>query len=216
MLVPERSPVRAVIFDLDEALLARTAAWCYAIEQAVASVTGERVDARTLAEEYRRRPWRHALSVVLGDGSKIDRCEGLCVEMFQRSSMKKLLVHEGIGMGLDAVRGAFTEMGAISREPHSLALKQVQSTGLDRFLAVLSASPAEERWEPRGRFEACLEFLERTPGECVFIAPGVGELRDVAATGVRCFEAGWASDEPTGFPVIAEPGDVARLIYRLD
>lgn len=216
MLVPESPPVRAVIFDLDEALLARTAAWCYAIEQAVVSVTGERVDARPLAGEYRRRPWRHALSVVVADGSKVDRCEGLCVEMFQRSSMKKLLVHEGVGMGLDAIRGVRTEMGAISREPHNLALKQIQSTGLDRFLAVLAALPADGRWEPRAQFETCLAFLERTPGDCVFIAPGVQELREVAAAGVRCFEAGWASDEPTGFPVVAEPRDVARLLRALD
>ncbi len=87
--------VRAVIFDFDEALLVRAPAWRYTVEEAVASVTGRRVDASPLAEAYRGRPWRHALEILLDDHSDVPDCEDLCQEIFTRSAMKKLLVHEG-------------------------------------------------------------------------------------------------------------------------
>ncbi|MGE5594895.1 MAG: hypothetical protein ACM3S1_02530 [Hyphomicrobiales bacterium] len=212
MLVPGSSRVRAVIFDLDEVLLAREAAWCYAVEQAVLTVSGERVSAQPLAGEYRARPWRHVLSIVLPDSRQVPVCERLCAEMFGRSAMKKLLVHEGIGVGLDALRGAWTEMGAISREPHGLALKQVQSTGLDRFLAVLSPTPDGERWEPRERFAECLRFLDYEPAQCAFVSADGRDLGEVAALGAECYEAAWASCEPTGYPALITPDDLHAVI----
>src|SRR6185312_5356030 len=129
---------KAVIFDLDEALLDQRRAWQYAVEESVAMVCNRRIDASRLVAEYRGRPWGHALAVVVDEPAERLRCCELCVTVFERSGLKRLLVHEGIGMGLDAVRAAHVEMGAISRSRHNLALKQVQSTGLDRFLAVLA------------------------------------------------------------------------------
>lgn len=211
MLVPGPPNLRAIIFDLDEALLVRGEAWRYAVEEAVVSVTGERIDARPLSDEYRTRPWRHALSIVLSNREQIGRCEELCVEMFRRSSMKKLLVHDGLGVALDALRGRGVEMGAISHEPHALALKQIESTGLDRFLSVLSPTPEGSAWDPEARFEECITFLERDAGQCAFVAPAAYDLRAVEAAGARCYEAGWAAQEPSGYPALSKPGELRDL-----
>ena len=211
MLVPGTPSLRAIIFDLDEALLLRSEAWRYAVEEAVVSVTGQRIDARPLCAEYRTRPWRHALSIVLSDLEQIGRCEALCTEMFQRSCMKKLLVHDGIGVALDSLRGLGVEMGAISHEPHALAIKQVQSTGLDRFLSVLSTTPEGSHWDPAERFADCLAFLERDASQCAFVAPAAADLRAVEAAGATCYEAAWAAMEPSGYPALGGPGELKNL-----
>ncbi|MCC7365211.1 MAG: HAD hydrolase-like protein [Dehalococcoidia bacterium] len=203
---------RAVIFDLDEVLLAREGAWRYTVEEAVASVTGRRIDTRALAAEYRARPWRHVLSVVVDDAHARLECEELCAEMFARSGLKRLLVHEGIGMALDHVRAARVEMGAISREPHSVAVKQVQSTGLDKFLAVLAASP-EGRWDPVARLEQAIAFLEYPVEACAFVSGDALDLAAAARAGFTAVGAEWAGTEPGGpFATVAVPGELAGLV----
>jgi phosphoglycolate phosphatase-like HAD superfamily hydrolase len=199
---------RAVIFDLDEALLDSRRAWMYAVEESIAMVCGRRLSAEPLVDEYRRRPWPHALAVLVDGAEERQRCAELCVTVFERSGMKRLLVHEGVGMGMDTVRAGRIEMGGISRSRHPLALKQVQSTGLDRFLAVLSATPPGEAWSPVARVAECLAFLEREPAECAFVGVGRFELEAIAATGARCFEASWAAPEATGFERIAAPAQL--------
>lgn len=209
--MPQPGRLRAIIFDLDETLLAREAAWRHALEEALIVVCGERIDTGPLADEYRLRPWRHALSVVLRDRSQIDTCEALCRELFSRSAMKKLLVHEGLGMALDVLRGARVEMGAISREPHGVALKQVQSTGLDRFLAVLSAQPEGEAWDPLARFEECRQFLEYPAEACAFVSHDAGDLRAVSREGAECYVAGWANANSGEFPALSAPSELAAV-----
>ena len=199
---------KAIIFDLDEVLLDTRRAWQYAIEESVAMVCNRRVNAEPLVAEYRGRPWQHALTVLVETPAERQRCAELCVTVFERSAMKRLLVHEGSGMGLDALRAGRIEMGAISRRRHSLALKQVQSTGLDRFLAVLSATPEGEPWLPGARVTDCLRFLEREPGECLFVGTGRIELEQIAADGTDCCEAAWAAAEPGGFPAIQTPAAI--------
>ena len=115
--------IRAVVFDLDDALLDRRPAWRYALEEAAISVTGRRVDARPLEDEYHRRPWRHAAAILLPDRGEAERAAELADQMFRRSALKRLLVHEGIGMALDHLRAARIEMGGISREAHALAIR---------------------------------------------------------------------------------------------
>lgn len=201
---------KAVIFDLDEAVLDRRRAWQYTLEQAVALGCRQRIDAGPLVEEYRLRPWRHVLSIVAEPGQR-PRCEDLCVEMFERSALKRVLVHEGIGMALDALQGEGIEMGVISRARHALALKQIQSTGLDRFLAVLSASPGDA-WEPAARVEQCLRFLQRQPGECAYIS---GVRRDLAAVSdldLLVYEAAWSAPGPTGYCPIGAPSELAGIL----
>lgn len=105
-------------------------------------VCGRRVDASPLVAEYRRRPWGHAVAVLVDEPAERLRCCELCVTVFERSGLKRLLVHDGIGMGLDAVRAARVEMGAISRSRHNLALKQVQLTG---------STASWQCWRPRLR-----------------------------------------------------------------
>jgi phosphoglycolate phosphatase-like HAD superfamily hydrolase len=188
---------RAVIFDLDEALLDRRRAWQYALEEAVIAVTGRRVAASPLVDEYRQRPWAHALAIVVDDRGQLPRCEALCVELFQRSAMKRLLVHEGTGMALDRLRGDRIEMGAISREPHAVAVKQAESTGLDRFLAVLAPTPAGAAWDPTARFAECLTYLRRTAPETAFVSPDAADRAIV---------------EGTGAPVLATVAEVERAI----
>ena len=203
---------RAIIFDLDQVLLARESAWRYAIEEAVIAVTGRRVDARALAGEYHLRPWRHALSILVPNAEDGARCETLCVEMFRRSAMKKLLVHEGMGMALDAVRGERVEMGAISREPHVVALRQMQSTGLDRFIAVLSATAEGKTWQPAGRIAECLAFLDAEPARAAFVSGDGFGLAEAAGGGLVPVFAGWAG-QPTveGVRRLEAPGALGGL-----
>jgi beta-phosphoglucomutase-like phosphatase (HAD superfamily) len=205
--------LRAVIFDLDEALLDRSKAWAYTVEEAVASVTGRRIDAAPLAIEYSNRPWRHALGIVLSDPDELEAAASLCGDMYARSALKRLLVQEGAGMALDALRGASVEIGAISREPHAIARRQVDSTGLDRFLAVLSPTPDREHWDPGARLAECRGFLEYEPPKCAFIAADARALEAGRDAGFMAFVAGWCGSAPgRTFPVLDQPSSVARLL----
>jgi phosphoglycolate phosphatase-like HAD superfamily hydrolase len=206
-----RPRFRAVIFDLDETLLLRARAWQYAVEQAVASVTGQRVDAGPLAGEYRHRPWEHALGVLLADSRDAARCAALCGEMFYRSGMKRLLVHEGLGMALDQLRAGRVEIGAISREQHRIARHQIESAGLERFVGALSGTPEGAVWAPAARAAGCLAFFEYRAADCVFVSGEASDLRAAAEAGFVCLEAGWATSEPSGFPQISRPADLPAL-----
>ena len=183
----------------------RGPAWRYAVEEAVASVTGRRIDAAPLVDEYRLRPWRHALSIVLDDARQVSACEALCPEMFQRSAMKRLLVPEGLGMALDTLRGERIEMGAISREPHTTALRQIQSTGLDRFLSVLAATPVGEGWDVAQRLATCQAFLECPASLCAFVSGEPIDLWVAAEAGYHPRLAGWAAgaENAAWFPSLA-------------
>jgi phosphoglycolate phosphatase-like HAD superfamily hydrolase len=213
MAIALRPPgaLRAVLFDLDDALLDRAPAWRYALEEAVISVTGRRIDATPLVGEYLSRPWRHVLRVVLADPREIERCAELCPQMFYRSAMKRLLVHEGLGMALDHLRGARMDMGAISHEPHGNAIKQIQSTGLDRFLTVLSATPAGAPWDPTARLDECLGFIERPADVCAFVSADEGDGAAAAAMGMAWYRPGWASETENAGPLVV-PGDLAKLV----
>ena len=140
-----------------------------------------------LVDEYLRRPWSHVLAIVVEDREQAARCEALCAEMYQRSAMKRLLVHEGIGMALDRLRGERIEMGAVSREPHAIALKQAESTGLDRFLAVLAPTPPGAPWDAAARFADCLAYLGRDAAQTAFVSPDADDRASVEGTGARIF-----------------------------
>ena len=197
--------LRAVIFDLDYVLIDSTRAWQYALEEAVAASTGRRLNAAPLVDEYRSRPWSHAVAVVVDDANEQERCERLCAQIMQRSAMKKLLVHEGVGMALDSLRNVRLEMGAISREPHSVALKQAQSTGIDRFLTVLAATPANEAWSPGDRYTQCLRFLEREPAAVAAVVADEREMAAARECGMTVFSASWVSDPPRDAQPVTTP-----------
>lgn len=205
---------RAIIFDLDRCLIDPRNAWRYCIEESIAASAGRRIDASGLVEEYHTRPWRDALA-VLADPAEAARCADLCATMFERSAMKKLLVHEGAGMALDALRGERIELGAISRLPHTLAVKQVQSTGLDRFLSVVATTPADERWDVPARVAQCLAFLETEAIRAAFVSGAQRDLDEAAGIGVRTYRATWGT--PTGEQVesgIESPGAVLEFVLR--
>lgn len=211
--MPLRSPrphVAAVVFDLDQVLLRRAPAWQYTLEQAVMTVCGRRVDVGPIAGEYQVRPWRDALAILLEDAGQRVRCESLCHTIFARSAMKKLTVFEGVGMALDHLRGRSVEVGAITREPHAVAIKQVQSTGLDRFLSVLSATPAAAAWAVEARLADCLDFLECPPGAAAYVAADPFDLALAARLGIAGWAAGWAGPvDGGGRPLIARAADMA-------
>lgn len=206
---------RAVILDLDHTVIDSAAAWAYTVEEAVALSTGRRLDCRPLAAAYRWRPWRDVLSVILSRDDDFSRCEALCRTMFARSAMKRLSVFDGVGMGLDRLRIARVEIGGISRHPHSLALRQLESTGTDRFFTVLSAQPEGEPWSVRARVADCLNFLECQPDRAAFVAVDRLDLLAAAGLGVRPFTACWPADVDPGDDgrgKVAEPRALERTI----
>lgn len=206
---------RAIVFDLDRALIDPRPAWRYTVEEAVVSVTGRPVQAAPLVEEYHTRPFRHALQVLLSEPAEAGRCEELCEEMYRRSAMKRLLVHEGAGMAMDALRGELIDLAAISRLPHAIAIKQAQSTGLDRFLAILAATPEGEPWDPASRLTASLRFLECGPGESAFISPDARDRAGVEQTGAHVFSSAWSPGaDVTGSASIASPRDILPYLQR--
>ena len=206
---------RLVVFDFDRALIDPRVAWRYCVEESVMMVTGERPRIEPLVEEYHLRPWRQALSIVVGDGAAVSRCEELCEQMFLRSAMKRLLVHEGIGMALDALRAERIDMAGISRLPNSLAVKQSQSTGMDRFLAIVSGTGEGERWSPGERFAECLRLLESAPEEAAFIGFDVSDRREVGRSGAQVFVAGWHPGAEGGEEVVVgSPGEMLGALQR--
>ena len=207
---------RAIIFDLDRCLIDSRNAWRYCIEESIAATRGRRVDSSGLVEEYHIRPWRDALAVLAESPEEANRCVDLCHVMFERSAMKKLLVHEGVGMALDALRGERIELGAISRLPHSLAVKQVQSTGLDRFLAVVAATPADELWRPLDRISQCLAFLEALPARSAFVSGESRDLEQSQTAGIRPYAAAWApgAQQEDSAGAIYSPGGVLERVMR--
>ncbi len=206
---------RLVVFDFDRALIDPRTAWRYCIEESVMMVTGERPRVDSLVEEYHLRPWRQALSIVVGDTAAVGRCEELCEQMFTRSAMKRLLVHEGIGMALDALRAERIDMAGISRLPNSLAVKQAQSTGMDRFLAIVSGTAEGERWSPGERFAECLRLLESEAEEAAFVGFEVMDRREVGRSGTQVFVAGWHPGAEGGEDaVVGLPGQMLEALQR--
>lgn len=181
---------RAIVFDLDTAVIDRRRAWQYAVEEAILTAGGSRVAAGSLADEYHSRPWSHALSVLLDDPALLPDCEAMCEQYFRRSALKRLLVFEGIGMTLDRLRGDRVEMGGITRERHADAMRQIESTGIDRFLAVL-APTNEGNWDPAARFHECVAYLQCAAPEAVFVSAQRDDAECVAASGASVVVAGW-------------------------
>lgn len=204
-----------MIFDLDEVLLDRRRAWQYALEEGIAMVCGCRIDGGPLAEEYSRRPWRHAVAIVTPDPGSREACASACQRIYERGGQKRLLVHEGVGMGLDWIRSAQIEMGAITRERHDVAIKQLQSTGLDRFMTVLSPTPAGTDWSPVTRFQECVAFLRRTPECCVYVSNDERDIEEIERCGCRGLVAAWAGREGSPRPAVATPAMLGPVLARL-
>lgn len=213
MAIARRPPgrFRAVIVDLDEVLLLRERAWRYALEEAVAATTGDRIDASKISSEYRLRPWRHALSIVLRDESGTGSIASLCQDIYERSAMKRLLVHDGIGMVLDRFRGEGVEVAAVSREAHQTARKQAESTGIDRFLTALSAR-GDKAEDILLAVRDCLSFMEHDVRRCAVVSPDVGVLRLAAGIGLACYESAWDGTASGEFPALAAPRGLLSLL----
>ena len=204
---------RAVIFDLDETLIDSRPAWRYTLEETLMSVANRRIDARPLVEEYHRRPWRDSLAIVLEDAAEQQRAEELCKRIAGRSAMKRLLVFEGTGMALDDIRAVRIEIGAISRLPHSVALKQAQATGVDRFLTVLSATPEGEAWDVRPRVEECLSYFGREAEGCVLVGAEAGDVEAARGMGLVGLRAGWSPVAAAdGGGELAGPAEAAKVL----
>jgi phosphoglycolate phosphatase-like HAD superfamily hydrolase len=208
-------PIRAVVFDLDEVLLDRARAWQYALEEGVAMACGRRIDGGPLVEEYLRRPWKHAVAVVVADAALRDSCEAACEEIYQRGAQKRLLVHDGVGMGLDWVRSAQLPIGVISREPHSVALKQLQSTGLDRFMAVLSPTAAGVPWDSGARVSECISYLQFEARQCVFISGDDCDLEAAEQLGCQGMLAAWAGRGGGSRPAVTTPAMLGPALTAL-
>jgi phosphoglycolate phosphatase-like HAD superfamily hydrolase len=200
--------VRAVVFDLDECLIDSRAAWAYTVEQSLAAVTGRHLRAgEDLVAEYRRRPWRDVFAILCGDAAGSDRCCEVADAMFRRSALKRLLVHEGIGMALDGLRASRIQIGAISRFPHAEAIKHIESTGLDRFVLVLCPTPRGEVWSPSFRVNEALGYLGCVPREAAYVSAD-GET---AGSEVRTLQARWGTGLDNG---LTHPSQLGSALDR--
>lgn len=215
MLVRPPYPRRvAAIFDLEGLLLDLRPAWAFAVEQAVAAVTGRTVDALPLADEYLGRPWAHALAVLVPEAEAARRAESVCARLFVTSAIKRVTVPQGLGVALDALREARIELGVVSRQTHATALRQLEATGLDRFFTVLAPTPDGTLWDVVQRIEACLQYLDLGPPDALFMTVDKHEAKRARAAGFAVFvialEAeGRGSRVPSGLAT-----DVASLLLR--
>jgi len=205
---------RAVIFDFDRALIDPRRAWRYAVEESVASLSRVRIDAGPLVEEYHTRPFSHAMAILLDDRVLMERCTALAEEMYRRSALKRLLVHEGVGMALDALRGELVDIAAVSRLPRAQAMKQAESTGLDRFLAILVGTGDGQAWNPVAAARICLDFLEWPVSEAAYIGPDSRDRDAAGRAGMASFCAGWSPGAEPGERVIMSPRDVLPDLLR--
>lgn len=203
---------RAVIFDFDETLIDSRPAWRYALEETLMSVANRRIDASPLVGEYHRRPWRDSLAILLDDAEERRRGEELCERIAGRSAMKRLLVFDGTGMALDEIRGGRIEIGAISRLPHAVALKQAQATGVDRFLTVLSATPEGAGWEVGPRTSECLRYFGREPETCVFVGAEPRDVEEARGMGMVALRADWSAMAGDGGEALGSPAAVAAVL----
>ena len=203
---------RAVIFDLDETLIDSRPAWRYTLEETLMSVANRRIDAQPLIDEYHRRPWRDSLAILLDDAGEQRRALELCQRIEGRSAMKRLLVFDGTGMALDDIRAARVEIGAISRLPHAVALKQAQATGVDRFLTVLSATPEGEEWAVGTRASECLSYFGREAEGCLFVGVEERDLEAAREMGLVALGARWSPAAEGGSGVLASPAEAAKVL----
>lgn len=198
---------RLVVFDLDLCVIDNRAAWCYALDEAVMMTTGERLESAPLYDEYRGRAWDHAASILVQDPALRPRVADLAEQYYRRSALKRLLVFEGIGMALDSLRGERIEMGGITRENHYHAMRQLESTGVDRFLTVLAPTPDGEEWKPGLRIADCARYTEAPGEDVLFVTPDADDRREADVAGIA---AGWACTDIEGG--VAHPGELARAL----
>lgn len=203
----------AVVFDLDRVLVDARSAWVYTLEQAVLAATGQRVEGGRLVGDYGSRAWQDALAIVVDGPPERERARELCEQISERSALKQLRVYEGVGMALDALRGARVEIGAVSRLAHGSAMRQIEATGLDRFFTVLSPTPAGTGWKATARFEECRGYLDVEAGHCVFVSDVPEDIEQVAAADGISRWAGWKGESP-GWPAIERPGDLRDALAR--
>lgn len=202
----------ALIFELEETLLDRRPAWRYAIEESIGVACHRRVSAAPLVDEYFGRPVGQAFAILCESTDERLRCQRVFPKLFYRSALKRLTVHDGVGMVLDSLIHAGVEVGAISRESHSDARKAIESTGIDRFLTVLSAEAASRDWRLDDRVAACLAFLEREPPQAAFVSVRGDDVAAARSFGMPAIHAGWGS-EHDGEP--ASPRDLSPLLRQL-
>ncbi|MCL6508003.1 MAG: HAD hydrolase-like protein, partial [Bryobacteraceae bacterium] len=183
------------------------------IEEAVAAVTGRRISARDLADAYHTRPWRDALRILLDDPRECDAAEDLCLQYAARSALKRLLVFEGVGMALDALRAEQIDMAAITRHPYALARKQIESTGLDRFFSLVVPPPGG-RFDPAAQLAECFRLLETAPAETAVVAPGSFERTAAERAGAIAVAAGWSVEHDPGPGEVAAPRDLLEALLR--
>jgi len=179
----------------------------------VMMVTGERVDPGRLAEGYLRRPWAHVLPILVPGREEALRCEALAERYYRRSALKSLLVFDGIGMALDQLRGDLVEMGGITREAHPDAMKQIESTGIDRFLSVLSPTNGGS-WDPAARFEECISYLECEASRAVFVSPEWRDLEALAERGIATLRAAWTGQGEDEGGGLRHPSELPRAVRQ--
>jgi len=191
MRIENPNGYKCVIFDLDETIIDNRIAWCHTLTESILSVIGQRIDPKPLLAEYRTRYWEDVISLFVDNQVMQKKCLNLCHEMERRSSLKHLLVFEGIGMTLDKIRD-LADIGVISRWSHREATKRIQSTGLDRFFTGTVGTLEKETWDAGQRFSECCNFLGYKQSDSLYIGAEQFDLDSVILHGGTALSAGWA------------------------
>ena len=147
------------------------------------------------------------ISLLIESREMQQACLALCLRMEQRSSLKHLLVFDGIGMALDKIRD-LTEIGVISRWPYSEATKRIQSTGLDRFFTAIIGTDKNKSWDPSLRFNECYNLLGYEKSSSLYIGGETPDIKSIISHGSVAISAGWAGYKST----ILTPASVAALV----
>ena len=93
-----------------------------------------------------------------------------------------------------------------------MAIKQIQSTGLDRFLTVLSATPDGIGWDVMARTAECLAFLQRKPDQAAFVSHDAADADVARNMGLAWYGAAWVPGADPCTEPLALPGELARLL----
>lgn len=198
MMLSTRSPLRAVLFDLDGTLADTAADLCGA-------ANAMRVDAgRDPLPLADFRPWvsrggRAMLEIAFPDWDEATRAARL--PEFLARYADQVCVHSRLFAGMDdvllAIEDAGWRWGIVTNKPIALAVPVVAGLGLESRCAVLLGgdSLAERKPHPLPLLTAC-ERMAIDTGGALYVGDDLRDVQAARAAGMPVIAAGWGYIPP--------------------